>query len=214
MRNRRAAQESRDRKKRQFEVLEEENRRLQSENAEMKRRIEKLEAQQREYDFIFDQSTIPPPSVEETPDEPIIKTEVFSPSDSFDATFHPAVMKYDRQCPPSICLMWISLLVLTRLIQWPMTALRQLYLTLFSSMMTKTWISLLTREKPAYLFPATFNSLNTGSLFTGAENRLCGFSSRLVRGENVKFNGKQVVDRLDCASRRIDWLLGEMYPIK
>src|SRR5947208_6446822 len=39
MRNRRAAQESRDRKKRQLEALEEENRRLQQENEQMKKRI-------------------------------------------------------------------------------------------------------------------------------------------------------------------------------
>ena len=86
MRNRRAAQESRDRKKRQFEILEEENRRLQEENQQMKRRIEQLESQQIHLQL-------------PTTSEIVVKEEYSSP-ESFESTFHPAVMelKNDQQC--------------------------------------------------------------------------------------------------------------------
>jgi hypothetical protein len=207
MRNRRAAQESRDRKKRQFEALEDENRRLQQENAEMKRRIEQLEAQHK-YNLIFDPSiTTPPPAptpTENESDEPIVKTEVFSP-ESFDTTFHPAVMESDQQCQSISVVnsLLVSLMMILHLPWWQRIQLR-LFSTLFS-LMTKTWISLLNGETPVYLFPATFNSLNTGSLFTGAENGLCGFSGRLVRSEVVGM-GKEVVDRLGKAGLRLDWL--------
>jgi len=119
MRNRRAAQESRDRKKRQVEALEEENQRLLEENASMRRRIEQLEAQQSPTiadtePLTYSVATSPmypissPPTYSEAtspsypdptsltytdapyPDDPIIKAEEFSP-ESFDSTFHPAV---------------------------------------------------------------------------------------------------------------------------
>jgi hypothetical protein len=112
MRNRRAAQESRDRKKRQFEALEEENRHLQEEREQLKQRIDRLESrlQQFESDQPFDSllptyetliKSPPSPFSETTPleDSDIIKSEVFSPP-SFAATFHPAVVN-DQQCPLS-----------------------------------------------------------------------------------------------------------------
>jgi len=221
MRNRRAAQESRDRKKRQFEALEEENRRLQSENAEMKRRIEQLEASQQQYSLIFDENPITTPPATESENkndtDPVIKTEVFSPSETFDMTFHPAEMKFqDQQCLSFSPIASISLSLLQSWIQPQKT--QQLFSTLFSiwTMMTLPWISLLIEEMLAYLLPATFNSLNTGSLFTGAENRLCGFSSRQGSKDVVFTSGKEIVDRLGKYSGlRVDiLLLSEMYPIK
>lgn len=212
MRNRRAAQESRDRKKRQFEVLEEENRRLQDENAEMKRRIEQLEAQQQQYNLIFDSNVTPPPAGEnDLADEAIVKTEVFSP-ESFDMTFHPAEMEFnDPQCRSiSLAITTPFLLAMTSLRLWQRRQL-QLFSTLFS-LMTKTWISLLNVETPAYLLPATFNSSNTGSLFTGAENRLCRFTGQ-KENECVDL-GRGFVDRLGNIGRRLDWYIGAMYPIK
>ena len=157
MRNRRAAQESRDRKKRQFELLEEENRRLQEENQRMKRRIEQLESQQIQLQL--------PMSPE------LIVKEEFSSPESFESTFHPAVMesKNDQQClsislKNSYSLMnyqfWMSLRM----------NLHPLFSTLFSLMIR---ISLMHHKGMLAYSPATFNSLNTGSLFTGAENRLC-----------------------------------------
>lgn len=114
----------------------------------------------------------------------IIKSEVFSP-ESFGSTFHPAVVKFnnnkDLQCL-SISLVnllsrstiWYSynLLYLHRMM-WMMVYLRPFFSTLLS---LTTRIFLMNNEMHAYLPPATFNSLNTGSLFTGAESRLCGFS--------------------------------------
>ena len=165
MRNRRAAQESRDRKKRQFEVLEEENRRLHEENLQMKRRIEQLESHHQQL------------QIQQTFNFPVaIKQEEeheFSP-ESFESTFHPAVMEFnsDQQCL-SNSLKKLSFLTnyYLRYLTWiTMNNLRPLFSTVFSM----TRISLMNNEKLVYS-PATFNSLNTGSLFTGAENRLCNF---------------------------------------
>src|SRR5947207_452621 len=135
MRNRRAAQESRDRKKRQFEILEEENRRLQEENQQMKRRIEQLESQQQ---IQLNLSSISP--------ELVVKEE-FS-SESFESTFHPAVMEYDQQClsislKNSIYLMayqsWMSFMLSSNL--------HPIFSSLFSLMIR---ISLMHKEMPAY----------------------------------------------------------------
>jgi hypothetical protein len=155
MRNRRAAQESRDRKKRQFEILEEENRRLQEENQQMKRRIEQLESQQI-------QLQLP------TSPEVIVKEE-FSPG-SFDSTFHPAVMelKNDQQCL-SISLRNSYSLMNYQFWMLMSMNLHPLFSTLFSLMIR---ISLMHHKGLLAYSPATFNSLNIGSLFTGAENRL------------------------------------------
>jgi hypothetical protein len=177
MRNRRAAQESRDRKKRQFEALEEENRRLQEENAQMKQRLQELESQQ--FSLIID-NTFPILPLSPKNDDPIVKTEVFSPQ-SFESTFHPAAVELDQQCLSN--LMEIILInhslfnLLYPTVYWmtiwtTIHSLLPFYSTLFS--MT-TRISLM-NEIHAYLLPATFNSLNTGSLFTGAEKRLCEIS--------------------------------------
>lgn len=177
MRNRRAAQESRDRKKRQFEALEEENRRLQEENVQMKQRLQELESQQ--FNLIID-NTFPILPLSPKNDDPIVKTEVFSPQ-SFESTFHPAAVELDQQCLSNsmeIILINHSLFnLLYPMIYWmtiwtTIHSLLPLYSTLFS--MT-TRISLM-NEIHAYLLPATFNSLNTGSLFTGAEKRLCEIS--------------------------------------
>jgi Basic region leucine zipper len=94
MRNRRAAQESRDRKKRQFEALEEENQRLLEENRRMKQRIEQLESQE-SFSLPFGQMLPTPPL------DTVIKSNPLSP-EAFESTFHPAVMEYDLQCPHSI----------------------------------------------------------------------------------------------------------------
>jgi hypothetical protein len=112
MRNRRAAQESRDRKKRQFEALEEENRQLQEEREQLNQRIDQLELRLQKFqsDQPFNSllptyethiNSPPSPFSETTPpeDSDIIKSEVFSPP-SFAATFHPAVVN-DQQCPLS-----------------------------------------------------------------------------------------------------------------
>jgi hypothetical protein len=203
MRNRRAAQESRDRKKRQVEALEEENQRLLEENASMRRRIEQLEAQQSPNIADTESLTYPvatspmypissPPTYSDTTspsypdptsltytDDPIIKAEEFSP-ESFDSTFHPAAMEYDQQCP-SISLVntfTTSTTLFTIPLMnppWTKICLRPLFSTLFSMM---TRISLMSESLVPS--PATFNSLNTGSLFTGAENGL-GDDSRLWR---------------------------------
>jgi bZIP transcription factor len=177
MRNRRAAQESRDRKKRQFEVLEEENRRLQEENQQMKRRIEQLEQRQQQF-------TPPTPNLQ-YPDLVVVKSEDqeeegrrFS-SESFESTFHPAAMELtlnDQQCLSTSLknlpspLLFPSLMTTFLLYHqiW-MNLHHPLFSTLFS---LTTRISLMNNGMLAYS-PATFNSLNTGSLFTGAENKLC-----------------------------------------
>jgi len=184
MRNRRAAQESRDRKKRQFEVLEEENKRLQEENQQMKRRIELLERQQ----HLFSITTPPTASPQYTSDDDIVvvKSEedeetarIFS-SKSFESTFHSAAMKVnnDQQCHsdslknysrlfPSLTMICVS----CHNQSWKMNVLLlQLFSTLFS---LTTRISLMNNGMQMACSPATFNSLNTGSLFTGAGNRLC-----------------------------------------
>lgn len=180
MRNRRAAQESRDRKKRQFEALEEENRRLQDENDEMKRRIKELETQQ--FNLVID--PIPYPALntptdedDEASTEPVIKTEVSTP-ERFDLAFHPAAMESDPQClsislESTICFTTMAHLFCNLLFHiWTIVRLQMLSSTPLS--MT-TRISLM-NERPAYLFLATLNSLNTGSLFAGAENGLCDSS--------------------------------------
>lgn len=166
MRNRRAAQESRDRKKRQLESLEEENRRLQQENATMKRRIEQLESQQ-------SSPTLEPASDISPTYCDVIKEEVFSP-ESFESTFHPAAMESDQQCP-SISLKTTPLsstqtstLSYPLYHLWTIICLQPLFSTLFS-LTTRTFLM---NERLARS-PATFNSLNTGSLFTGAENGVC-----------------------------------------
>jgi hypothetical protein len=178
MRNRRAAQESRDRKKRQMEALEEENRLLQEENLNMKRRIEQLESQQQQQQQQSSHVTTPTytddPALPYSTDDPvIIKDEVFSP-ESFESTFHPAAMEFDQQCPsnslkitstPTSTLSFYS--PLNPSILWTIVCLQPIFSTLFS---LTTQISL--SERLAHS-PATFNSLNTGSLFTGAENGLC-----------------------------------------
>lgn len=177
MRNRRAAQESRDRKKRQFEALEEENRRLQEENAQMKQRIEELESQQ--FNLVID--PIPYPALNTPTNEDdnttvhhIIKTEVSTP-ERFDLAFHPAVVKSDRQClsislESTICFTTMMVHLFCSLLYHMWTILRlQVLSSTPLSMMTR--ISLM-NERPAYLLPATLNSLNTGSLFAGAENGL------------------------------------------
>jgi hypothetical protein len=180
MRNRRAAQESRDRKKRQFEALEDENRRLQDENAQMKRRIQHLESQQ--FNLVID--PIPYPALDTPTNEddspivdPIIKTEVSTP-ERFDLAFHPAAMESDRQClsislESTICFTTMARLFYSLLYHmWTILHLQVLFSTPLSMM---TRISLM-NERPAYLPPATLNSLNTGSLFAGAENGLCDSS--------------------------------------
>jgi hypothetical protein len=166
MRNRRAAQESRDRKKRQLESLEEENRRLQQENATMRRRIEQLESQQ-SLPTLEPASDIPPTYCD------VIKEEVFSP-ESFESTFHPAAMESDQQCPSISLKITPSTSTQTSTISYPLyhlltiICLQPLFSTLFS-MTTRTFLM---SERLARS-PATFNSLNTGSLFTGAENGVC-----------------------------------------
>jgi bZIP transcription factor len=104
MRNRRAAQESRDRKKRQFEALEDENRLLQEENKRMKVRIEQLESQQSSFNLPFHQI------LSTHPQDPVLKCEPLSPEnftcepfspEEFESTFHPAAVEYDLQCPYS-----------------------------------------------------------------------------------------------------------------
>jgi hypothetical protein len=162
MRNRRAAQESRDRKKRQFEVLEEENKRLLEENQQMKRRIELLE--QRHQLF-----TITTPPTDD--DVVIVKSEeeeetagIFS-SKSFESTFHSAAMKFnkDQQCH-SISLKNYSRLfpfltticVLYHNQSWMMNVLLlRLFSTLFS---LTTRISLMSNGMQTAYSPATFNS--------------------------------------------------------
>jgi hypothetical protein len=165
MRNRRAAQESRDRRKRQLEALEEENRRLQEENVNMKLRIEQLEAQKQSSDTIDPKPTYS--------SQPVLKAEVFSP-ERFESTFHPAAMEYDQQCPSSslkitstptlmsvsTCSVYNPLYFL-----WTNLRLQRLFSTLSSS--TTQISSKLARS------PATSNSLNICSLFLGAENVFC-----------------------------------------
>jgi bZIP transcription factor len=117
MRNRRAAQESRDRKKRQFEALEEENKRLHVENKKMKQRIKQLEQQHPPYNLALDVplSPLPQSSKCETLDSDLESESCASTSpatsfivvkqedpESLDleeslSTFHPAVVN-DLQC--------------------------------------------------------------------------------------------------------------------
>jgi hypothetical protein len=185
MRNRRAAQESRDRKKRQFEALEEENRRLQQENEQMKRRIETLEAQQ--FNLVIE--PIPYPVLntptsrdhdeeEDNPiDGPIIKTEVSTP-ERFDLAFHPAAMESDRQC---LSISLETTRCFTTILHSFFSLLYHMWMIRHLQVLSSTLLSTMTRislmyERPAYLLPATLNSLNTGSLFAGAENGLCDSS--------------------------------------
>jgi len=183
MRNRRAAQESRDRKKRQFEVLEEENKRLQEENRQMKQRIEQLEQQQQQQQQRFTPPTEYSPRPTEYNTDVIIKSEdqgviEFSSAENFESTFHPAVMEFstkDQQCLSIISLnknlLLLPYFLTTLLFQLQQTWMNlPIFSTLFS--LTITRISLMNNGMLTYS-PATFNSLNTGSLFTGAENKLC-----------------------------------------
>ena len=110
----------------------------------------------------------------------------FSP-ESFESTFHPAVMEFnlDQQCL-SNSLKTVSFLTnyyLRYQIWTTMNNLRLHFSTLFSLMKR---ISLMNSEKLAYS-PATFNSLNTGSLFTGAGNRLCNSLRHQIMGSGLEW---------------------------
>jgi len=172
MRNRRAAQESRDRRKRQFEALEQENRRLQEENLRMKERIEQLEKQQQQFALLVDQTH---PSPTDTSLERVVKLESYSPQ-LFESTFHPAVMEYDLQCLHSTFVQNLSILMRYR-DSCPLSLQTIMIIAflppLFSTVFSLTMRTFLMNEMSPYL-PATFNSLNTGSLFTGADHGLCG----------------------------------------
>ena len=180
MRNRRAAQESRDRKKRQFEALEEENRRLQQQNEQMKQRIKELEAQQ--FSLVIEPIPYPtlntPIKEDDNPiHEPIIKTEVSTP-ERFDLAFHPAAMESDRQC---LSISLETTRYFTTMVHSFFSLLYHMSMMIHLQVISSTPLSTMTRislmyERPAYLPPATLNSLNTGSLFAGAENGLCDSS--------------------------------------
>jgi hypothetical protein len=191
MRNRRAAQESRDRKKRQFETLEDENRRLQEENAQMKQRIQQLESQQ--FNLILDPTFPVLPSTPIDSHEPVVKTEVYSP-ESFESTFHPAVMESDQQCLSNSMEITTSTnhmhsynLLYPTTVYWMIvywTTMHSL-LPLFSTLFSMTTRISLMNEIHAYLLPATFNSLNTGSLLL-ARRRGCA-KSHVIKAEESGF---------------------------
>jgi hypothetical protein len=209
LRNRRAAQESRDRKKRQFESLEEENKRLQEENAKMKARIEQLESQQFQLvsthhsatlgDVLDAAATVGGSMEVDSPaSEAVIKVK--EEESCLESTFHPAVMEpvLDQQCLSSNSLsstfppLSTTTIMPSRLSR-TLPTLSTITLWLISSILLSVLIRIYMKEEhsplPAYLLkmmvlpcsaPATFNSLNTGSLFTGAETGCAYIFSSLV----------------------------------
>lgn len=214
MRNRRAAQESRDRKKRQFESLEEENKRLQEENAKMKARIEQLESQQFQLvsthhsatlgDVLGAAATVGGAMEVDSPaSEAVSEVKEDEEEEScLESTFHPAVMESvsDQQCLSSNSLSSTSPPLSTTMttptpsrLSRTLPTLSTITLLLISSILLSILIRIYMKEEhsplPAYLLktmvlprsaPATFNSLNTGSLFTGAEMGCAYVSSSRV----------------------------------
>jgi hypothetical protein len=213
MRNRRAAQESRDRKKRQFESLEEENKRLQEENAKMKARIEQLESQQFQLVSTHHSATLGDGlgaaatvggamEVDSPASEAVSEVKEEEEESCLESTFHPAVMESvsDQQCLSSNSLSStsppLSTMTMTTTpsrLSRTLPTLSTITLLLISSILLSVLIRIYMKEEhsplPAYLLkmmvfplsaPATFNSLNTGSLFTGAETGCAYvFSSRV-----------------------------------
>jgi Basic region leucine zipper len=230
MRNRRAAQESRDRRKKQMEMLEVDNGRLKSENDRLKRLVWAVTIGGLE-DGPAGESTVELSAevvkiireVEEmrSDTDPKVKEESMDDEDSYqdlsscDSTVigdvvcedmleeapHPAVMSHsDPQCHSSSS---TTSSPLTTQPRWLTTLLLTIFLLSRFSILTSLSLTVSKRVKTALSScPATFNCLNTGSHFTGADARgkRSSSSAKLQLKRHV---AKAVVHRLGITRMKL-----------